>query len=158
MAQMRHKLTTRVFGRHSPGKLQDFTTSPQARCSVSPSHDETFGPDTSESPSERRLSPRAPAELPVSIRNGVLTSAARSVDVSTGGILLFRSLRTFGSDDRIYLTLELTIPGEDRPLHAVARPIWSRGPFQALKFVQMSDVDRLSLAEHVDRCRREARS
>src|SRR3972149_6744501 len=83
--------------------------------------------------SERRRSPRARGELRVRIRNGVLTSEARSADVSMGGILLVRERRAFGSTDRIYLTLELELPGKFRPIHTVARPVWSRGPFQALK-------------------------
>jgi hypothetical protein len=32
----------------------------------------------------------------------------------------------------------------------MARPVWSWGTQQGLKFVRMSDVDRLNLAEHLD--------
>jgi len=46
--------------------------------------------------------------------------------------------------------LELLLPERVRPLRALARPIWARGTQQALKFVRISDVDRLTLAEHLD--------
>ena len=111
------------------------------------------GPPEAANP-ERRRSRRIRGELRVHIRNGVLTAEARSADVSMGGILLVRDQPSFGATDRIYLTLELELPGNYRPIHTVARPIWSQGPFQALKFVQMSDTDRLSLAEHLDRSQR----
>jgi hypothetical protein len=37
-----------------------------------------------------------------------------------------------------------------QPLRALARPVWSFGTQQALRFVRMSDADRLTLAEHLD--------
>lgn len=46
--------------------------------------------------------------------------------------------------------MEILLPERLRPLRALARPIWSSGCQQAFKFVRMSDVDRLNLAEHVD--------
>jgi hypothetical protein len=37
-----------------------------------------------------------------------------------------------------------------RPMRALARPVWTTGSQQALRFVRISDADRLSLAEHID--------
>ncbi|MDF3071549.1 MAG: hypothetical protein K0R38_7150 [Polyangiaceae bacterium] len=45
---------------------------------------------------------------------------------------------------------EMLLPERIRPLRALARPIWVHGSQQALKFVRISDVDRLTLAEHLD--------
>ncbi len=84
------------------------------------------------------------------IHYGVVTSEARSVDLSTSGILLTRAGRSFGDSGGLR-TLELALPGESASIRAVARPVWSQGPFQALKFVKMSAIDRLTLAEHMDR-------
>jgi hypothetical protein len=50
----------------------------------------------------------------------------------------------------LVLRLELRLPEKLRPLIAWARPIWSHGTTQALRFVGASDSDRLSLAEHLD--------
>jgi hypothetical protein len=50
----------------------------------------------------------------------------------------------------MYIEMEITLPERARPLRALARPVWSFGTQQAFKFVKMSDVDRLNLAEHVD--------
>jgi hypothetical protein len=112
--------------------------------------------DSERNPSkpERRLAPRANTELSVLIGDGVLVSWARCVDISTGGLLLARDRAARGNDWRIYLRLELELPGEHAAINAVARPVWSSGPYQALTFVRMSDADRLRLAEHVDRCAR----
>jgi hypothetical protein len=104
---------------------------------------------------ERRQAPRTATELSVLVGDGAVVSWARCVEISTGGVLLSRDSST-DNDWRIYLRLELELPGRQEPINAVARPVWSRGPFQALKFVRMSAADRLAVAEHVDRCSRAA--
>lgn len=103
---------------------------------------------------ERRHAPRAPTELSALVGDGVLVSWARCVEISTGGLLLSRDPSGLGSDWRIYLRVELELPGDREPISAVVRPVWAQGPYQALKFVRMSDEDRLRVAEHVDRCMR----
>jgi hypothetical protein len=52
--------------------------------------------------------------------------------------------------ERLLVELELRLPERIRSLHAVARPVWSYGTQHALRFVRISDVDRLTLAEHMD--------
>jgi hypothetical protein len=103
---------------------------------------------------ERRHAPRAASELSVLIGDGALVSWARCLDISTGGILVARDRSARATDWRIYLRLELELPGQDESITAIARPVWSRGPYQALKFVRMSNADRLRLAEHIDRTSR----
>jgi hypothetical protein len=48
------------------------------------------------------------------------------------------------------VALELNLPERSRPLRALARPVWAFGSQQAFKFIRISDVDRLNLAEHLD--------
>jgi hypothetical protein len=58
-------------------------------------------------------------------------------------------------DERLLVELELHLPERIHALHALARPVWSMGNQQALRFVEISDVDRLTLAEHMDTLRLE---
>jgi hypothetical protein len=53
-------------------------------------------------------------------------------------------------DMSLFVKLELELPERHLPLSALARPVWSFGTQQAFRFVRMSDVDRLNLAEHLD--------
>ena len=41
-----------------------------------------------------------------------------------------------------------------RPIRGRARSVWSRDGLHAVRFVSMSDVDRLVIAEHIDRLMR----
>jgi hypothetical protein len=70
--------------------------------------------------------------------------------VSASGILIDRGRPVVDRDQGIFIDLEIRLPERRRPLMARARPVWSFGTQQAFKFIEMSDVDRLSLAEHVD--------
>ena len=51
-------------------------------------------------------------------------------------------------------TLELVVPGLGRPIRTLARPVRRVGVFDAFEFLSIRPVDRLSLAEHLDRERR----
>jgi hypothetical protein len=70
--------------------------------------------------------------------------------VSPTGIVIDRGRPIREGDTRIFIHMEITLPERIKPLRAVARPVWSYGTHQAFKFVRISDVDRLNLAEHVD--------
>jgi hypothetical protein len=83
-------------------------------------------------------------------RDGSLVSSYRGVELSPTGIVIDRARPIEERDQGIYVEMEIVLPERVRPLHAVARPVWSFGTQQAFKFVVMSDVDRLNLAEHVD--------
>ncbi|HEY4117914.1 MAG TPA: hypothetical protein VGM56_08665, partial [Byssovorax sp.] len=41
-----------------------------------------------------------------------------------------------------------------RPIRARTRAVWSNGDLLAVRFVSVNDVDRLNIAEHIDRLRR----
>lgn len=103
---------------------------------------------------DRRYSTRVASEVPVRVGDGILVAEARSVDVSSGGVLIARSCPTRRTDQRVYLEVELLLPEAKQSVIALARPVWSQGPYQALKFIRMSDVDRLTVAEHVDHANR----
>ena len=99
---------------------------------------------------ERRVGFRARTDFHVIAREGWLRSHCRGVEVSPTGILLDRGRRLADRDESLLVGLELLLPERHRMLQAMARPIWSFGTQQALRFVKMSDVDRLTLAEHLD--------
>jgi hypothetical protein len=48
------------------------------------------------------------------------------------------------------LNLEIELPERLATLRVIARPVWAYGTQQGMKFVRMSDADRLNLAEHMD--------
>lgn len=99
---------------------------------------------------KRRLSLRARTDCRVSTRQGSLVTSCRGIEVSPTGIIIDRGRPIDERDQRMVVEMEILLPERLRPLRALARPIWSSGSQQAFKFVRMSDVDRLNLAEHVD--------
>jgi hypothetical protein len=99
---------------------------------------------------KRRIGLRARTDFPVIARDGAFSSRCRGVEVSPNGIIIDRGTPIGRRHDRIVLKLELLLPERVRPVIALARPIWSFGTQQALRFVRISDADRLTLAEHTD--------
>lgn len=99
---------------------------------------------------QRRFTLRARTDCRVSTRQGSLVTSCRGVEVSPTGIIIDRGRPIEERDHRMVVEMEILLPERVRPLRALARPIWSFGCQQAFKFVRMSDVDRLNLAEHVD--------
>ncbi len=79
-----------------------------------------------------------------------MVSFYRGIEVSPTGIVVDLGRPVGARDQRIYVQMEILLPERVRPLSAIARPVWFVGTRQAFKFVRMSDVDRLNLAEHVD--------
>lgn len=81
---------------------------------------------------------------------GKQRSECRAVELSPSGIIVDRGYEVATRPIPLVLRVELRLPERLRPLFAWARPIWSSGTRQALRFVGASDADRLSLAEHLD--------
>ena len=104
--------------------------------------------DRLHSPTERRLSRRERDDFGVVMRDGPSSREARCVEVSAEGLLV-DCARTPGREG-ILLEIELRLPERLHPLTARARPVWCSGTQQALRIVEMSDVDRLSYAERLD--------
>lgn len=99
---------------------------------------------------ERRVGLRGRTDFDVIAREGSLSAHCRGIEVSPNGILLDRGHPVLPRDERLLIPLELRLPERLKPLRALARHVWSFGSQQALKFVRISDVDRLTLAEHLD--------
>ncbi len=98
----------------------------------------------------RRVGLRARTDFQVIARDGSLAARCRGIEVSPGGIVLDRGRQVLPRHERIIIPLEMQLPERHKPLLALARPVWSFGTHQAMKFVRISDVDRLTLAEHLD--------
>jgi hypothetical protein len=64
--------------------------------------------------------------------------------------VLDRGRPVTNDDEPILLGVELHLPERLKALCAVVRPVWSFGSQQAVRIVRMADVDRLTLAEHLD--------
>jgi len=84
-----------------------------------------------------------------SIVNQILKSSARSQDVSEGGICIPSKLRF---DKGIVLALDISLPGEGKPIKAQGEVVWLREvnnfrfPFMlGVKFVSIdsSDLDKI---------------
>jgi hypothetical protein len=99
---------------------------------------------------ERRIGLRARTDFRVLARNGILAAHCRGIEISPNGIVIDRGREIADRDRPLMMGLEMNLPERLRPLLALARPIWSLGPLQAFKFIEISDVDRLTLAEHLD--------
>ena len=95
-----------------------------------------------------RVGLRARTDFRVLSRTGSLRAQCRGIELSSSGIIIDRGRRR--REGGLLQTLELYLPERRRPLRAVARSVWVSGTQQALKFVSISDADRLSLAEHLD--------
>jgi hypothetical protein len=99
---------------------------------------------------ERRVSLRARTDFKVIAREGSLGSHCRGIEISPTGIIIDRGRPIVRRDEGVLVRLELMLPERLRAVLAVARPVWSFGTQQALRFVRISDADRLTLAEHLD--------
>jgi hypothetical protein len=99
---------------------------------------------------ERRVGLRARTDFRVIARQGHSRSRCRGVEVSATGIVVDRGTLDSSLGSRLLVELELLLPERIRSLQALARPIWSFGTHHAFRFVRISDVDRLTLAEHLD--------
>lgn len=99
---------------------------------------------------ERRVGLRARTDFRVIAHNGSLRAHCRGIEISATGIIVDRGRRVTRRDEPLVIKLEMQLPERMKALRALARPVWCFGSQQALRFVRMSDVDRLSLAEHLD--------
>lgn len=97
---------------------------------------------------QHRVGLRARTDFRVVAGSGGFVAHCRGVEISSSGIVVDRGRAVLS--EPLLLWLEMRLPERVRPLRALARPIWAYGSQQALKFVRISDVDRLTLAEHLD--------
>jgi hypothetical protein len=96
----------------------------------------------------RQVGLRARTDFRVTARWGSRALRCRGVEVSATGIVIAGRFPRYGAP--LWVWLELELPERLRPMRALARPVWTLGNQQGFRFVEISDADRLSLAEHVD--------
>lgn len=99
---------------------------------------------------ERRVGLRGRTDFKVTTSNGFFSRDVRAVELSGSGIVLDQGP---SADDRgipLFMELLISLPERRRPIRALARPVRTYGCQQAFRFIKISDVDRLSLAEHLD--------
>ncbi|HEX6766018.1 MAG TPA: PilZ domain-containing protein [Polyangiaceae bacterium] len=107
--------------------------------------------------SSRRMGARASTKFSVFLVAGERRFRARTVELSTTGVVLdFRYTERPPVDG--LQTLELVVPGLGKPIRTLARAVRQVGKYDAFEFMSIRPVDRLSLAEHIDRERRLAGS
>lgn len=99
----------------------------------------------------RSIGVRATTNFPAVIHDGSHVVHSRAVELSATGILLERGREIAESEFGKVLRLEMFLPEHPRPIRVQARVVRSAGTRQALAFVGISDVDRLTLMEHLDR-------
>jgi hypothetical protein len=95
---------------------------------------------------------RAQIDFPVIQHVDGFGHACRGIDISSRGLVVRRPARLLERDPRLLYSLELRIG--DRSIRTLARTVWTEGPLQAMRYVGMSDADRLEIAEELDRARR----
>lgn len=103
---------------------------------------------------KRRIGERMRTDLRVIERSRASAVQCRAIELSATGVLLDRGQRSRLRSGPFFVHLELVLPEQARTIRAVARPVWRRGPHEALTFIHISDADRLTLAEHLDALRR----
>jgi len=99
---------------------------------------------------ERRIGSRGQVDFPVSAIVDGFRHPCRAVDLSPTGMVVERTKSLAGRTLHLLNSLELELEGE-RPIPLRARTVWSQDRLHAVRFVVMHDVDRLSIAEHLDR-------
>ena len=99
---------------------------------------------------ERRIGSRGQVDFPVSAIVDGFKHSCRAVDLSPTGMVVERSKSLVGRTLHMLNALELELEGQ-RPIRMRARTVWSQDRYQAVRFVVMHDVDRLAIAEHLDR-------
>jgi PilZ domain len=99
---------------------------------------------------ERRIGSRAQVDLPVSAFVDGFQHPCRAVDLSVSGMVLERTKSLATRVPLQMSAFEVRLAGA-RPIRVRARTVWSQDRLQAVRFVVMNDVDRLTIAEHLDR-------
>ncbi len=97
---------------------------------------------------ERRIGLRGRTDFSVTTADGFSVKEARGIELSGSGLLLDRG--GAASEQPLILRIEIRLPERIRPILALARPVRAFGSQLALRFIQISDADRLTLAEHLD--------
>ena len=98
---------------------------------------------------ERRISSRAQVDVPICALIDGFRHECRAIDLSSTGMVFERSRALFAKELTTVNPFEIYLAGQR--IRTRARCVWGKDRLQAVRFVVMSDVDRLSIAEHLDR-------
>lgn len=98
---------------------------------------------------ERRRGQRAQVDLTASAHVDGFWHDGRAVDLSTSGLVLQRGGSLAARKLPEIVALSVKMP-DGRSVRARARPIWNEEHLAGLRFVSVSDVDRIHIAEYLD--------
>jgi hypothetical protein len=104
---------------------------------------------------ERRLGLRGQVDLPAIQHLDGFCHECRVVDISARGLVVQRTRVLAERPSRLTYRLELPLDGGERCILALARPVWTQGLLQAMRYVAVDEVDRLEIAELLDRLGRQ---
>jgi PilZ domain len=103
---------------------------------------------------DRRSGVRMRTDCPLTAYRDGTPLDCRAVDLSVGGALVRHPVaRRAPLVQRFEIDL-----GRRGRVQTLARTVWSRGQWQAVRFIGLSDVERLDIAEHLDRLEKIARA
>lgn len=106
---------------------------------------------------ERGIGLRARTRFPIMLHEGAHAAHCLALELSATGMLVHRGRELSEREQRSLFKLELFLPNRSRPVRLLARVARRHGPeVYAMRFVLISDVDRLTLMEHLDRERLES--
>jgi hypothetical protein len=102
-------------------------------------------------PAQRGIGLRERTNFPVLLCEGPHVAHCRATELSATGIVIERGRELSEREQRSLFKLELFLPEQPRPVRVLAKVARRAGSSSyALKFVLISDVDRLTLMEHLD--------
>jgi hypothetical protein len=99
---------------------------------------------------ERRVGPRVRTKIDVISSSVWGVERLEAVAISASGMVVRQSGPTTLMQRGMVHALELELPERSKRLSVRARPVRSFGEFEALRFVEIDDADRLNIAEHLD--------
>jgi len=99
----------------------------------------------------RSIGLRAATSFPAIVCEGPHTAQCRVTELSASGVVIERGRELSEREERAIMKLELFLPEQPRPVRVLARVVRRRSAScYALRFMSISDVDRLTLMEHLD--------
>jgi hypothetical protein len=99
---------------------------------------------------ERRIGPRGRTKFKVLCNTAWGVECSDAVSVSASGIVVRRPKPGSQHPRSLVQTLLLELPERTRRLEVRARLVRQFGDYDALRFVEIDDADRLNIAEHLD--------
>jgi hypothetical protein len=111
---------------------------------------------TPQLPRERSIGLRARTQFPVALCEGPHAAHCLALELSATGIVVERGRELNEREQGSLFKLELFLPERTRPVRVLARLARQLRPqVYAFRFVMVSEVDRLTLMEHIDLVQRE---